>query len=117
MLSGRKKPTEYYGLPVPQVQEAKDARPSNGTTWRGREIVMCLIAVMCLIGCDTDETVEDFCPETEFTSRSNYIDSIYTGTWQWHFPRPSEADARVFPSCLLFGGVFATNKQQPPRFQ
>jgi hypothetical protein len=85
MLSGRQEPTEHHGLPVPQVREAKDARPSNGTAWRGREIVMCLIAVMCLIGCDTDETVEDFCPETEFTSRSNYIDSIYTGTWQWHF--------------------------------
>jgi hypothetical protein len=51
-LSGALEPTKYNGLPVPQVREAKDARPSNGTAWRGRGT----LSVFTLLGAKMFET-------------------------------------------------------------
>jgi hypothetical protein len=39
MLSGRQEPTEYHGLPVPQVREAKDARTSMPQPRSGEETI------------------------------------------------------------------------------
>ncbi len=87
MLSGRKKPSEYYGLPVPQVREAKDARPSMPQPRAGGRLMracMCLLIAMSIIACESEE-VEYFCPETDFSERNSLKDTMFIGTWQWHF--------------------------------
>jgi hypothetical protein len=39
---------------------------------------------LSLVACETDD-VEYFCPETDFSERNSLKDTMFIGTWQWHF--------------------------------
>jgi hypothetical protein len=86
-LSGGPEPTEYHGLPVPQVREAKDARPSGSQLsagWNTMRACIYLLMALSLVACETDD-VEYFCPETDFSERNSLKDTMFIGTWQWAY--------------------------------
>jgi hypothetical protein len=43
-----------------------------------------LLLATCIHACDSDE-VEYFCPKTDFSERNSLKDTMFIGTWKWHF--------------------------------
>lgn len=43
-----------------------------------------LLLATCIHACDSDE-VEYYCPETDFSGRNSLYDTLFNGTWKWHY--------------------------------
>jgi hypothetical protein len=49
-----------------------------------RRLLYLFLPLLVLCGCGTSE-IEEFCPETDYSGRNSPFDTLFIGTWQWHY--------------------------------
>jgi hypothetical protein len=49
-----------------------------------RRLLYLFLPLLVLFGCETSE-IEEFCPETDYSGRNSSYDTLFYGTWQWHY--------------------------------